>query len=93
MLTDSDDTEMFDNAEEDKDLASQVSRDSSASSTGEADSATEEVPSPSHPKKLTEAEVKLTDDEKNQIKEAAHSEKTKSPEATKDSEPKDASEK
>lgn len=71
VLTDSDDTEMFDNAEEDKDLASQVSRDSSASSTGEADSATEE----------------------NQIKEAAHSEKTKSPEATKDSEPKDASEK
>ncbi|GAB1313836.1 Protein phosphatase 2C 2 [Madurella fahalii] len=35
VLTDSDDTEMFDNAEEDKDLVSQVSRGSSATSQSE----------------------------------------------------------
>ena len=34
MLTDSDDTEMFDNSEEDKDLASQV-RPASSSKVGE----------------------------------------------------------
>lgn len=36
VLTDSDDTEMFDNSEEDKDLASQVSKNSSVD--GDADS-------------------------------------------------------
>lgn len=48
VLTDSDDTEMFDNAEEDKDLESQVSRDSTAAAPkdgeaeGEASSTTEQ---------------------------------------------------
>ncbi|KAI0152765.1 phosphatase 2C-like domain-containing protein [Xylariaceae sp. FL1272] len=36
VLTDSDDTEMFDNSEEDKDLASQVSKNSSADEDGES---------------------------------------------------------
>jgi protein phosphatase 2C family protein 2/3 len=34
VLTDSDDTEMFDNADEDKDLESQVSKTSDSSATG-----------------------------------------------------------
>ena len=42
VLTDSDDTEMFDNAEEDKDLASQVSRSSSATTIAATSSTTEE---------------------------------------------------
>ncbi|KAK6217433.1 protein phosphatase 2C [Colletotrichum tabaci] len=37
VLTDSDDTEMFDNAEEDKDLESQVSKASASSKDGETD--------------------------------------------------------
>lgn len=35
VLTDSDDTEMFDNAEEDKDLASQVAKNDSAATSSE----------------------------------------------------------
>merc|ERR1719214_549965 len=35
VLTDSDDTEMFDNADEDKDLASQVAKSSSSNNTSE----------------------------------------------------------
>jgi protein phosphatase 2C family protein 2/3 len=35
VLTDSDDTEMFDNADEDKDLASQVAKSSSSSNSSE----------------------------------------------------------
>jgi protein phosphatase 2C family protein 2/3 len=99
VLTDSDDTEMFDNAEEDKDLASQVSKDSSASNAEEASNPHEEIPSPSHPKKLTEAELKLTDEDKTKIQAAAHHpELTKSPETTQEShsdevKPKDVSEK
>ncbi|EGS18492.1 uncharacterized protein CTHT_0050940 [Thermochaetoides thermophila DSM 1495] len=42
VLTDSDDTEMFDNAEEDKDLASQVSRSSSTTTIAATSSTTEE---------------------------------------------------
>lgn len=48
MLTDSDDTEMFDNSEEDKDLASQVSK----KSTSADDNAHEVVGSPVTPEKL-----------------------------------------
>lgn len=48
MLTDSDDTEMFDNSEEDKDLASQVSKKSaSADENGH-----EVIGSPVTPEKL-----------------------------------------
>jgi protein phosphatase PTC2/3 len=35
VLTDSDDTEMFDNAEEDKDLASQVAKNDTAATSSE----------------------------------------------------------
>lgn len=55
VLTDSDDTEMFDNAEEDKDLASQVSKGSSSgsSSGSSADDQTHEnIGSPITPEKL-----------------------------------------
>lgn len=48
MLTDSDDTEMFDNSEEDKDLASQVSK----KSTSTDDNGPEVVGSPVTPEKL-----------------------------------------
>ncbi|KAF3761176.1 PP2C-domain-containing protein [Cryphonectria parasitica EP155] len=51
VLTDSDDTEMFDNSEEDKDLASQVSKGSS-SGTSEDDSHPEVIGSPVTPEKL-----------------------------------------
>ncbi|PSR80940.1 phosphatase 2C-domain-containing protein [Coniella lustricola] len=50
VLTDSDDAEMFDNAEEDKDLASQVSKESSSSTDGPAHP--EVVGSPVTPEKL-----------------------------------------
>lgn len=48
VLTDSDDTEMFDNAEEDKDLASQVSKGSSTAHDGDE----EVIGSPTTPEKL-----------------------------------------
>lgn len=48
VLTDSDDTEMFDNSEEDKDLASQVSK----KSTSTDDNGPEVVGSPVTPEKL-----------------------------------------
>lgn len=48
MLTDSDDTEMFDNSEEDKDLASQVSK----KSTSTEDNSHEVIGSPVTPEKL-----------------------------------------
>lgn len=48
VLTDSDDTEMFDNSEEDKDLASQVSK----KSTSAADNGHEVIGSPVTPEKL-----------------------------------------
>lgn len=48
MLTDSDDTEMFDNSEEDKDLASQVSK----TSTSAEDGGHEVIGSPVTPEKL-----------------------------------------
>lgn len=48
MLTDSDDTEMFDNSEEDKDLASQVSK----KSTSTDDNSHEVIGSPVTPEKL-----------------------------------------
>jgi protein phosphatase 2C family protein 2/3 len=46
VLTDSDDTEMFDNSEEDKDLASQVSKNSSAEEGDESSGAPPRAPSP-----------------------------------------------
>ncbi|KAI0170831.1 protein phosphatase 2C [Pestalotiopsis sp. NC0098] len=46
VLTDSDDTEMFDNAEEDKDLASQVSKSSSAEDGEDGASVPPQAPSP-----------------------------------------------
>lgn len=48
VLTDSDDTEMFDNAEEEKDLASQVSKGSSSSD----DKPQDNIGSPITPEKL-----------------------------------------
>lgn len=51
VLTDSDDTEMFDNAEEDKDLASQVSKGSS-SGTSNDEQTHENIGSPITPEKL-----------------------------------------
>lgn len=48
MLTDSDDTEMFDNSEEDKDLASQVSK----KSTSADENGHEVIGSPVTPEKL-----------------------------------------
>lgn len=50
VLTDSDDTEMFDNAEEDKDLESQVSKNSSNAAEAEAKPTTESA-QPSEEKK------------------------------------------
>lgn len=52
VLTDSDDTEMFDNAEEDKDLASQVSKGSSGATDGDE----EVIGSPTTPEKLDVAQ-------------------------------------
>ncbi|KAI1865867.1 uncharacterized protein JN550_008125 [Neoarthrinium moseri] len=46
VLTDSDDTEMFDNAEEDKDLASQVSKSSSGDDGEESSGPPPRAPSP-----------------------------------------------
>lgn len=51
VLTDSDDTEMFDNSEEDKDLASQVEKGSSSSS-GSDDKDHQVIGSPVTPEKL-----------------------------------------
>lgn len=51
-MTDSDDAEMFDNAEEDKDLASQVSKESSSSITTDGPVHPEVVGSPITPEKL-----------------------------------------
>lgn len=48
-MTDGDDAEMFDNSEEDKDLASQVSK---ASSSKESDDSHEVIGSPVTPEKL-----------------------------------------
>ncbi|KAJ0165084.1 Protein phosphatase 2C -like protein 2 [Colletotrichum tanaceti] len=71
VLTDSDDTEMFDNAEEDKDLESQVSKASSApSKDGEADN-----------KSATKAEQESkagTDKAQEETKPAATSQSTES---------------
>lgn len=46
VLTDSDDTEMFDNAEEDKDLASQVSKSTSGEDNDNVGAAPPRAPSP-----------------------------------------------
>ncbi|KAI0144169.1 PP2C-domain-containing protein [Hypoxylon sp. NC0597] len=46
VLTDSDDTEMFDNSEEDKDLASQVSKNSSGEEDAESSRPPPRAPSP-----------------------------------------------
>jgi protein phosphatase PTC2/3 len=46
VLTDSDDTEMFDNSEEDKDLASQVSKSSSADEGDASNDPPPKAPSP-----------------------------------------------
>ncbi|KAI1085272.1 PP2C-domain-containing protein [Whalleya microplaca] len=46
VLTDSDDTEMFDNSEEDKDLASQVSKNSSTEGADESTGPPPRAPSP-----------------------------------------------
>ncbi|KAI0012310.1 PP2C-domain-containing protein [Xylariaceae sp. FL0662B] len=46
VLTDSDDTEMFDNSEEDKDLASQVSKNSSTEGADESTTPPPRAPSP-----------------------------------------------
>lgn len=51
VLTDSDDTEMFDNAEEDKDLASQVSKGSSSGPSND-EQTHENIGSPITPEKL-----------------------------------------
>ena len=59
VLTDSNDTEMFDNTEEDKDLASQVSKDSGSDDKRPADGAStgDESKGGAHPgKKLGEDE-------------------------------------
>ncbi|OIW28862.1 putative serine/threonine phosphatase 2C ptc2 [Coniochaeta ligniaria NRRL 30616] len=57
VLTDSDDTEMFDNTEEDKDLASQVSKEAgSDDKPADGTSTGDELKGGSHPKKLSEDE-------------------------------------
>lgn len=71
VLTDSDDTEMFDNTEEDKDLASQVSKESSGSADkkpADGTSTGDESKGGSHPAK------KLGEDEKVEAGAAAASE-------------------
>ncbi|KAL7623476.1 Protein phosphatase 2C 2 [Parahypoxylon ruwenzoriense] len=55
VLTDSDDTEMFDNSEEDKDLASQVSKNSSVDEDAEISRLPPRAPSPP-PRTAKEAE-------------------------------------
>lgn len=82
MLTDSDDTEMFDNSEEDKDLASQVEKGSSSSS-GSDDKNHEVVGSPVTPEKL---DSKMNLDGKLRGGESA----SESKEATKSDDKKDA---
>lgn len=54
VLTDSDDTEMFDNTEEDKDVANQVSKGSSSGiiTQNESDNSQEVIGSPVTPEKL-----------------------------------------
>lgn len=80
VLTDSDDTEMFDNSEEDKDLASQVEKGSSASSGSEDH---EVIGSPVTPEKL---DTKMNVDQKLRGSESASDSK----EATKSEDKKDA---
>jgi protein phosphatase PTC2/3 len=59
VLTDSDDTEMFDNAEEDKDLASQVSKSSSGEDGEDGANVPPSAPSPpAKEKSNTEPESK-----------------------------------
>ena len=56
VLTDSDDTEMFDNSEEDKDLESQVSKGTTQDSGSAAGSEAEPVETTETPKKLSDDE-------------------------------------
>lgn len=69
VLTDSDDTEMFDNAEEDKDLESQVSKASSATSK---DANAED-------KSIANSEESKVDKPKEESKPAASPESTEAP--------------
>lgn len=70
VLTDSDDTEMFDNADEDKDLASQVSKTSSASNdsqdeaTSKGESAAEAKSEPESDETPAAATEQHADDKK-----------------------------
>jgi protein phosphatase PTC2/3 len=57
VLTDSDDTEMFDNAEEDKDLESQVSKDSSKTDAKPADDKKTDADKPAAETPATEAKT------------------------------------
>lgn len=81
VLTDSDDTEMFDNSEEDKDLASQVEKGSSSTSSGAEDH--EVIGSPVTPEKL---DSKMNIDQKLRGSDSASDSK----EATKSEDKKDA---
>lgn len=69
VLTDSDDTEMFDNTEEDKDLASQVSKDTSSDDkAADGTSTGDESKGGSHPgKKLGEDEKIATGSASEQV--------------------------
>lgn len=80
VLTDSDDTEMFDNSEEDKDLASQVEK---GSSSGSDDKDHEVIGSPVTPEKL---DSKMNLEQKLRGNESA----SESKEATKSEDKKDA---
>ncbi|KAB5535154.1 phosphatase 2C-domain-containing protein [Coniochaeta sp. 2T2.1] len=77
VLTDSDDTEMFDNTEEDKDLASQVSKESgSGDKPADGSSTGDESKGGSHPgKKLSEDEKIDTTSASEEKTAESHSEK------------------
>lgn len=68
VLTDSDDTEMFDNADEDKDLASQVAKSSSSSNNNETtavvakDTESTDITKTESTADSTSAEAKKTDE-------------------------------
>jgi protein phosphatase 2C family protein 2/3 len=59
VLTDSDDTEMFDNAEEDKDLTSQVSKEPGAEKSADGTSTGDEAKGGTHPTKMLSVEEKI----------------------------------
>ncbi|ODA80638.1 hypothetical protein RJ55_03597 [Drechmeria coniospora] len=68
VLTDSDDTEMFDNADEDKDIESQIYKAPAESTTAE-DAKAQAPPSPSEPNNVTKKEASQANSESKDVEE------------------------